>query len=333
MVTIKEIAKLAGVSPTTVSNVLHDRTNKVSPENIKRVKEVIASTHYVPNMGGRLLAKHGSRIIGVIMFFGHRNEQNPMKSPFYGEIFGALEAEIRKAGYFMLFYTVKTYKESMRVVSGWNIEGLIVLHCAPSEIAHFIDRVQVPVVFIDSYLYEDNDSFYNIGLDDFGGGARVGEFLQTQNLTRVAFLADEKKLLGVDLERFKGLQSVIPAKLISISHIEQKRHAFLQKEANRLARDFDVLFCASDFYAVDCMNVLQDMSVRIPQDLSIIGFDNNLLAAQSRPRLTTIAQDVSEKGTLAVTQLLARIHGEKSNALRLVLPIKLVIRESVRHRK
>ncbi|NLM13341.1 MAG: LacI family transcriptional regulator, partial [Epulopiscium sp.] len=82
MVTIKELANRAGVSPTTVSNVLHGRTNKVSPETLKRVEQVIKEANYVSNMGARLLANNGSKIIGVLINYGREDLSSPVQDPF-----------------------------------------------------------------------------------------------------------------------------------------------------------------------------------------------------------------------------------------------------------
>ena len=104
MITIKDMAEIAGVSPTTVANVLHGRTKKMSKETLKKVQDVIDQSHYVSNMGARVLANYGSRIIGVIMNYDRRAENNAMADPFYGTIVGALEKEIREHGYYMMLY-------------------------------------------------------------------------------------------------------------------------------------------------------------------------------------------------------------------------------------
>ena len=127
MVTIKDMAEMAGVAPTTVSNVLHGRTKKMSKETLARVQKVIDECQYVTNMGARLLANYGSRIIGVIISYGRREEQNAIQDPFFSEVIGALEKEIRLNGYFMMLYTSGNVEESLKIASSWNIEGLVVL--------------------------------------------------------------------------------------------------------------------------------------------------------------------------------------------------------------
>ena len=334
MVTIKDLAKLADVSPTTVSNVLHGRTSKISPAKLRKVEKIIKETSYVPNMGGRLLAKHGSRIIGVIMFYEHRKEMNISQDPFHGELIGALEASIREQGYFMLLYTVKNYEESQRVISGWNIEGLIVLGCAEADVYDFLDKLSIPVVFIDSYLEKADSRFYNIGLDDYGGGRLMGDYLQTQGLRRIAFLADAENPVGVDLERLRGLQSSSAMiSFIPLDYQDSIRHKMLKKLVKTgEIKNYDVFFFASDLYAVDSMNLFFELGLDIPSDISIAGFDNNLLSQESRPKLTTIKQSVSAKGAHAVEMLISLINGDEPENKRLVLPVELIVRGSIQIR-
>ncbi|CAM3182431.1 LacI family DNA-binding transcriptional regulator [Lactococcus hircilactis] len=342
MTTIKEVSKLAGLSPTTVSNVIHGRTTKVSKENIKKVTKILKDTKYVPNMGGRLLARHGSRLIGVVMFYEHRKELNVTKDPFHGELIGALETQIRQMGYFMILYTTKNYEECIKVSESWNIEGLIILGSSPSDTRNILKNTRVPTVFIDTYLEEECEKFYNVGLDDFDGGRQVGDYLFSTGHKKIAFLADSKNPVGVDLERLKGLKKsyedngfVFKSEYyFFLSYLEKERHQQLSEIIdNKILKNFDALFFASDFYAVDSMNFLQDREFKIPLDLSVVGFDNNLLSKESRPRLTTVQQDVSKKGELSVKLLKCLISNRLVKEKIITLPAKLIERKSVIKRK
>ncbi|WP_368250695.1 LacI family DNA-binding transcriptional regulator [Enterococcus sp. 2201sp1_2201st1_B8_2201SCRN_220225] len=338
MVTIKDLARLAGVSPTTVSNVLHDRTEKVSPETLIKVQQVIKETKYVSNMGGRLLAKHGSRIISVILTEGHRDEINVTQSPFMSEIIGSLEESIRSNGYFMMLYTSADYEESIRLATAWNTEGLIVLGSTPKDAQRFIDESPIPMVFIDTYLDGENPTFYNVGLLDYEGSKMMTKYLFAKGCRKVAFLADWPEPVGVDLERLKGFQAAYREEgfsydeeyFIPIDYRREVRHAMLREFAKGRMRNFDALFFSSDFYAVDSMNLLFELGFDVPRDISVVGFDNNILAEQSRPRLTTINQNTSSKGHLAVEMLVALLQQEKINQKNVMLPVSLVQGKSVK---
>ena len=209
MITIKDMAEIAGVSPTTVANVLHGRTKKMSKETLKKVQDVIDRSNYVSNMGARVLANYGSRIIGVIMNYDRRAEKNALSDPFYGTIVGALEKEIREHGYYMMLYMAGSIEETVRLASSWNIEGLVALGCRPDEARKIRQQMELPVVLIDSYFEDGVEDCYNVGLDDFGGGYRMTSYLIRQGHRHIAFLADEKEPVGVDRERLKGYQKAL----------------------------------------------------------------------------------------------------------------------------
>ena len=344
MVTIKDIAKIAGVSPTTVGNVLHGRTKKVSPETLDKVNKVINDTKYVANMGAKVLTNSGSRIIGVIMNYSRREDINAIKDPFYGEIIGALEKEIREKGYFMMLYTSADVEESLKMASAWNIEGLVVLGCSWEDCVKFKENTTIPVVSIDSYFsgVEEKDMEYiNVGLQDFFGAYEMTNYLISEGHRKIAFLADEKYPVGVDKERFEGYKKALRENniefhnsyYIPLSYKKNIRHLELKNFGGEKLNEFTALFFASDFYAVDAMNIFQDNNIKVPEDISIVGFDNNIFSEQCRPKLTTVEQKVSEKALYAVKQFMFLIKKEPLEKKNIHLPVKLVIRDSVKNLK
>ena len=104
MVTIKDIANITGVSPTTVANVIHGRTNKVSKENVERIQKALKENHYVPKLAQETMTRGKTRLIGVVIHTTKVYEDTTIADPFYGTIVGIIERELRKAGYYMLLY-------------------------------------------------------------------------------------------------------------------------------------------------------------------------------------------------------------------------------------
>ena len=335
MITIKDMAEIAGVSPTTVANVLHGRTKKMSKETLKKVQDVINQSHYVSNMGARVLANYGSRIIGVIMNYDRRAENNAMADPFYGTIVGALEKEIREHGYYMMLYMAGSVEETVRLASSWNIEGLVALGCRAEDVQKMKEQLKMPVVFIDSYF--ENQDCYNVGLDDFGGGYMMTNYLIRQGHRRIAFLADQQEPAGVDRERLLGYQKALEENgiifherdYVPISFRKQTRHTRLWEFCQERLNEYTALFFASDFYASDAVFIFQSQGIRVPQDISVVGFDDNLFAEHCRPMLTTVQQHVADKAFYAFALLQRLIRGEECIEKNIHLPVKLVIRESV----
>ncbi|MBS7577370.1 MULTISPECIES: LacI family DNA-binding transcriptional regulator [unclassified Enterococcus] len=338
MITIKDLAKIAGVSPTTVSNVLNGRFQKVSDETLTRVQAVIEETNYVSNMGGRLLANHGSRIIGVIINYNRsRLELSIAQTPFHSELIGFLEESIRNNNYYMMLHTSMNYEESVRMACAWNVEGLIVLGGNANEIEAFLQATDIPVVFIDSYANPKLPNYYNVGLADFEGARLMTSYLIDAGFKRIGFLADMVVPDGVDAERLKGFKRAYqehkltcqPNYFIPIDYRKTIRHQMLEQFINNDLSKYDALFFASDYYAVDTMNLFLDAGIKVPEQISITGFDNNILSEQSRPRLTTVSQNILEKGQTAVEMLLKIIRAEKIAKSNIALPVKLIERQSV----
>jgi LacI family transcriptional regulator len=336
-ITVKELAALTGVSPTTVSNVIHGRHRKMRPEVLAKVQRALAENNYVSNMAGRLLGNHGSRLVGVIMMYSHRDELNVSQDPFHGEIIGALESRIRDAGYFMLLYTSEHVEESLKIAVSWNVEGLIVLGGDADDAARYLRNMDIPIVFIDQYFHRDQFSYVNVGLDDRQGGRLMTRHLLDRGHRRIAFLADAVKPVGVDLERIRGCREAMAehglapdqVTLIPLSYRQTERRDFFCRLIRDKFQGNTALFFASDFYAVDAMCVFYDRGIRIPQDISVAGFDGNIFSVQHRPRLTTVKQQVPQKAEWAVALLLRLIRKEPITEPNIRLGVQLQIGDSV----
>ncbi|HAE23294.1 MAG TPA: LacI family transcriptional regulator [Spirochaetaceae bacterium] len=337
MGTIKEIARRAGVSPTTVSNVLHGNTGKVSPDTLARVQAIIQAVNYAPNMGAIILARKKSRIIGVIMFMEPRRNETVLEDPFSSTIMGAMEAEIRKRGYFMMIHTTSDEDEVVRLAKTWKLAGLVLVW-VPSATASIIRRtIDTPVVFVDSYFDRDGQEYHSVGLNDAEGGYLMARYLLSQGHHEIAFIANDAMRDGADRARFEGCRKAF---IESGKFLDEQRYFVASKDpAER--RDFyrrlgsyplpySALVFSADYYAAEALSCLQDYGVAIPGDISITGFDDNIFARIVRPRLTTIRQDVYGKGQAAVSMLMSLMHREPVVEHDLRLAVELVIGDSVR---
>lgn len=336
-VTIKDIAAMAGVSPSTVSHYLNHREHKMSADTLEKVRRVIEETNYVSNMGGRMLGRNGSKIIGVIMTYARRNERNAIQDPFFSEIIGALEQEIRTHGYFMMLYISADVEESLRMAAAWNVEGLIVLGSSADDCTCFVQGTTTPVVFIDSYFHDDGFPYINVGLHDRRGGYMMARHLLDMGHRRIAFIADAEVPVGVDYERLEGCKSALTEvglpfaceDYVQISHRHDQRHEQLRAFAHGRMKAYTALFFASDFYAVDAVNLMFEENISVPEDISIVGFDDNIFAVQCRPKLTTMRQDVSQKAAYAVAQMLRILAHETIDPTDIRLSVSLRVRDSV----
>lgn len=339
MITIKEMAEIAGVSPTTVANVLHGRNQKVSKETLEKVQNVISQSNYVSNMGARMLGNYGSKIIAVILSYEYRGRTNLMQDPFAGSIIGAIEQEVSRHGYFMMFYTNPNVEECLHMALAWNIEGLILLGINREEYYLFRSRLDIPIVTIDTYFHKSDREYVNVGLQDYEGGFAMTEYLIKQGHSKIAFLSPVPSEGQIDDARFIGYCDALQKHQI---HINAKAHIVLQMDARsreqaltELAGNhfegYTALFFSADCLAIEAMNVFYDLGYRIPQDISITGFDNIPASMQCRPRLTTIQQDIQEKGKKSVEQVMTLIQNRKKGYTdNFRLPVQLIVRDTVK---
>jgi len=338
VVTIKQIAALAEVSPSTVVNVLHDRRQKVSNVTCEKVRRILRETRYVPNIAGRILKKQNSRLIGVVLTWARRAEQNAVQDPFFSEIIGALEQEIRSAGYFMLLYTAVNVEECVRMAGSWNVEGLILLGCLRDDCSWLMRNSSLPLVFIDSYFNDDGLPYTCVGLQDRRGSFLLTEYLIQQGHRRIAFLADGSPPMGLDFERLSGFREAmaryhLPVReedYLPLSYKAPERHDFLRRFARERLKGYTALTFSSDFYAMDAMTLFYDLGIRVPGDVSICGYDGNIFAGQCRPQLTTIKQDVTAKAVLAVSRVMSLIRKETLPEPVTRLEVSLAVGDSVR---
>lgn len=338
MATIKDIADKAGVSTATVSNVIKGKKGKVSEKTIEKIEKIIEELNYVPSMGARILSEKRSKIIGVICNFMNVTD-NSLKDPFTAELLGVIESEIRKNKYYMMLYASNKPEEIKKLISTWSVDGLIFAGINEKTYNSLIKISKKPIVVIDGY-YKNKD-FYNVGTNDEEGGYIITKYLLDKGHKNIIF-ADETNKKGtiiktVDGERLKGFKRAL--KEMGIEYTTEN-HIYIdtfnkQKSVDKILKHKNItaVVCASDNIAFEVINCLKNRNIKIPEDISVTGFDNVYLSNLSSPTLTTINQNINEKGCKAVNMLIDIIE-EKSienNNIRISVDIKE--RNSVKNMK
>ena len=168
MATIKEIAQRAGVSTTTVSNVIHGKTKKVSPANIQKIENLIREMGYVQKMGLRVLNKEKSQLIAVVINHHKDFKDSVIGDPFYGKIIGFIEKYVQELGYYLMLYSAKDTDKIFQMVMGWDVDGVIAISFSKSNCEKIYQLINKPIVSIDAYGELDagqENHVLNIGLD------------------------------------------------------------------------------------------------------------------------------------------------------------------------
>ena len=334
MVTIRDIAQATGVSATTVSNVIHGKNNRVSAETIQNINDAIKKLGYVPNMSARSLVSSSSKVIGFVNHVITRNNSNFMDDPFPSAAIGAIEAALRENGYYLMLRTIETAEELVTFLQNWNMDGLFFTGIFKDKFFDSVAGLHIPVVLIDSYVR--TSQFCNVGLEDFTGSYNATRHLIEKGHRHIAFASPNIKDGGVLQERFLGYKAALAEASIPFD----KSIIFQQEmdiESCKLAcdgiikhREITGLVVSADIMAASIMAGLKSKGVRIPDDISIVGFDDISLAQLVSPPLTTIHQDMNLKGRLAVDFMLQLLSGKPLETTEIILPTKLIERDSVK---
>ncbi|GAA4293281.1 LacI family DNA-binding transcriptional regulator [Anaerocolumna aminovalerica] len=335
MITIKEMADIIGVSPTTVSNVIHGKTKEVSKETVEKVNELLEKYHYIPNMNARNLAKKYSKIVGVVFKYNKSTDNNFVQDPFAGEILGAIEKQVRKHEYYTMIYLSEDLDDILRFVSTWNVDGLIAVGFWPDECHLMKKSITKPMVFVDCYFNEDGFDYVNVGLKDKEGGYELTRYLIQCGHKNIAFITD--CMISVYKARYEGHKEAleeagIPVSEQNLLYLRPNQKEFETSIENvfKRYREFSAMFCVSDYYAAKIMNYFIDRGVKLPDDISIVGFDDNLIGQSVRPGLTTMRQNPSQKGYLAVEQLIKLIDQMEIEETNIQMTAQLIIRNTVK---
>ncbi len=331
---LKSIAEKAGVSTATVSNVINGNYHKVSQETVAKVQKIIDENEYAPNATARSLASKKSRIIGVVVP-NLGPEENFFVNPYNAHVLALLENYIRNQGYYMMMRCVGQCREIIPLFSSWNVDGIIFFGTFKSEIEDIHRRLRVPTVFIDAYA--DELGIVNVGIDDYKGGYLAARYLLGRGHREIAFVGPSVEYPGVIRQRYLGFCAACAEKDIRITP-EHYFEAFTlyqhgvsagQKIA-ACGRHFTAVSVMSDIVAFGVIEGLRLCGLNVPEDVSVIGFDNLPECRYSNPKLTTISQDLPQKARLVGERLFAMIRGEEQGGSNQVIDVGIVERQSVR---
>ncbi|MFT4144761.1 MAG: LacI family DNA-binding transcriptional regulator [Mobilitalea sp.] len=334
MSTIKDIASIVGVSATTVSNVIHGKSGRVSAETIERINEAIDRLGYVPNMSARSLVSSSSKVIGMISHLTANTKETIVEDPFHSAFIGSIEKTLRENGYYLMLRAVESTSDMVSFLRNWNVDGLFFTGVFEDEFYDALNELNIPIVLIDSYV--PPSKMCNIGLEDFNGGYTATRYLIDHGHRNIAFASPTIKNRGVVSERFLGYKKALAEASISFrseivfeQELDTETTVALGHELAKRS-DITAVFATADILAAGIMAGIQQSGKKVPDDISVIGFDDINLCRLTSPTLTTIHQDAPYKGKLAVNFLIDLLDKNTLQDREIILPIRLVERNSVK---
>lgn len=281
---LQDIADQVGVSRTTVSNVLHGNTKKVSKEMIRKISEILNQEGYVPDTSSRELTRKGSCIIGLVLGYNCIHGIPSLRDTFVAEFLSGVEETAHRNGYYVMLINGHDQNTDRvaEIASRWNVDGLVVLGLDEQKYKELRRQLNKYMVLIDTYP-EAEYHYVNVGTDDFGGGAMIAKYLLDNGYTQAIFAAECDT--GADHYRWKGFQHQMRSAGIDCG---EERHILLPEDLSlRRVMYGHYLDCfvqagavalASDYDAAEVMNYLEDHGIQVPEQVSVTGFDDCIYA-------------------------------------------------------
>ena len=333
-VSIKDVAREAGVSTTTVSYVLNQNpTQTISPETTERIWQAVRALNYVPNLNARSLTSQKTNLIGVVIPQTEPGKEFMFANPFYGELLSAIEYTARRNGYHLLLSGPEPDQSYINIARNRSVDGIIIVGSYPSKNLNELHELAVPVVLVDTYVKDE--VFHTIGIDDRLGGQLATRYLLDKGHRRIAFVSGSVSEQGVIQKRFLGYMDALneagiamDEKSLYLGTVSYDFALSVPEEMQRRGNRETAAFTTADILGMGLVKGLRRLGRRVPEDLSIVGFDDLDLARMSDPSLTTVHQDIAEKGRCAVQMILDAVEG-RTDKQESILPIRLVERESV----
>lgn len=330
-ITIKDVAREAGVSISTVSRVINN-SKPVSSEIRQRVLEVIKETGYVPNPVARSLVTKRSQIIGVIV---------PDISDFFiGELLSGIEEVGKIYDYDILLcnsYGSQDQEERyIDLLRSKQVAGMIyVTWKINDEVKQKIDAFNIPTVYLSKNA-KDYD-VYSVGIDHTAAAYDAVKYLLGRNVSKIAFMRSAIEENITESQKYKGFEKAmkeagkeIDSELLKQGDSSSESGYKLMTEIIESGNLPEGVFATNDEMAIGIINAILDKGYKVPEDVSVIGFNDSKFATLSRPALTTIKQPVYDMGAISIRMIMKMINQEKIDMKMMQLPYEIVERNSVK---
>jgi LacI family transcriptional regulator len=333
--TIRDVAKRAGVSIATVSYVLNDNSDEAISEQAKhRVRDAVRALNYHRAAAAVNLATQRTRNIGIILYLG----QSDVSNPFYSFVIQGIIREAMDRDYNLLFsYVESSYRDSQdlpKVIREANVAGvLFVGHIYPRMLCDILNT-GVAVVAIDHHPRIKNVA--SIQIDNRGGGELAAKHLVGLGHQQFAFVGRVRPLQSI-VQRSDGFlralarqgivraaqKEVVPCDTLTFDEGYERSRVLFEKNKRVTA-----IFCANDEVAAGVLRAVRELGRAVPRDVSVVGFDDIIMANYTDPPLTTISVGKEQMGRRAAARLLDLVEGRRSDTREDVVPVELIVRSS-----
>ena len=331
---MQDIAKIAGVSPGTVSNALNDRKG-VGKDTKEKIIKIAEEMGYFRNS-----EKNEGKVIRLIKY--KKNGHVVADTPFFASLIEACEKECRKNGYELLIsqvvYGEHTKEDVHKIVNHHKIDGILLLATEMDESDfRYFDGIEIPIVVIDSYFKEVNYDY--VVINNTKGAYSATKYLIDKGHNNIGLLGSNieiknfkyrfegyKKTLETFNLEFNESNNVYVDPTIEGAYSDFK--AYLEKNKDNLPTAF---FALNDIIALGALKAMNEKGISVPNDISLVGFDDVPFSSYSNPGVTTVKVHTKTMGKTAVRRLMEAIENDIEVALKIEINTELIERESVKN--
>ena len=337
-ITIKDIARQCGVGVSTVSRAINNHPD-INPETKAMIMQVISDSGFVPNNSARNLKRTDAKCIAVLV--------KGITNPFFSNMIKIIEEEIRKKKYTMALQHVEYYEDEVSVAlqleKEKRLRGIIFLGGVFAHSREKLGNLQVPYIFstIGSAAPSSisKTSYSNIAVDDRKESYRMTDYLLKLGHRNIAILTAESEFRSIGQLRLQGYKEALADRDIPVNQelirtvIEDIEHYSMENgylTTRKLLEDkvpFTAIYATSDSLAVGACRALKEAGLRIPEDVSVAGFDGIDLGKYYSPSITTMKQPVEDMAYTTIKLLFDIIAGQKTHE-HIVFETELIERES-----
>jgi LacI family transcriptional regulator len=328
--TIKDVARLANVSIATVSRVLN-KTTPVKAELEARVALAIKELGFRPNSAARNLVTRKNRTVGVIV--------SDLSNSFTGEILNGIEEMCQNLKYDVLVMStggiIEKEIQSLETFEGKQVEGLIIIPWTlHSETVEKINSMSTYVVMVNR-----NNSKLNvpiIAIDNYKASYQMTNYLISKGHKKIGLIRNSVDVDFFGLDQYRGYKQAMTDHELEVDQRYIKYGDFSMENSYNIVKSFIIdkdvptaIFATSDIMAIGAINALRDNDYKVPEEVSVVGFNNVKMASLYRPRLTVIHQPLFAIGTVAVKMILnQKAYPLTPESKVVIMPHKLIERES-----
>lgn len=327
---LEQIAKLSGVSRSTVSRVINNDP-QVSQATRERVWRVVRRVNYEPNAAARVLAAGRTNVIGLVIPMG---VSTVFADPYFSILIQGVSAACNLRGYAVMLWLAEPEYERRQlrtIMYAGLLDGVIIASMLTNDaLVQALSESNLPFVLVGRHPTQAQTSY--VDADNISGAREVVCHLLRLGRKRIATITGPQNMMA-GIDRLAGYTTVLrerghlpdPSLIVEGDFSELGGYRAMQ---HLLPHQPDAVFAASDVMALGALRAIREAGLSVPTDIAVVGYDDLPLAAQTHPPLTTIRQPIQRTGAMAVETLIELIEYPNGIAHRVVLPTELVVRAS-----